>query len=107
MLKENKLVFKTGTGKIDLAYSGSLEKMHDSSRLINGTISLQDAGIQYLPENLLFNPVSGSIRFTGKNMSVENLVFHTGKSDIKINGEIKSIFYFINHLNEKHRWTGH
>ncbi|HEY4965324.1 MAG TPA: hypothetical protein VII28_02950, partial [Puia sp.] len=101
ILKENKLVFKSGTGKIDLAYSGSLEKMHDSSRLIHGTIFLQDAGIQYLPKNLLFNPVSGFIRFTGRNMSVENLVLHTGKSDIKVNGEVKSIFYFFNRLNEK------
>jgi AsmA-like C-terminal region len=101
-LKENRLAFTGGTGKIDLAYSGSLEKFHDSSRLINGTITLQDAGLQYNPGNLLFNPVNGTIRFTGRNMSIDNLVLHAGRSDLTINGKIKSIFYFFNHLNDKY-----
>ncbi len=101
-LKENGLVFTKGTGKIDLAYSGSLEKMHDSSRLLNGTITLQDAGLQYDPGNLLFNPVSGVIRFSGKNMTIDNLMLHSGRSDLTINGKVKSIFYFFNHLNEKY-----
>jgi len=101
-LKENKLVFTQGDGKIDLAYSGSLEKYHDSSRLLNGTITLQDAGLQFNPGNLLFKPVSGVIRFTGKNMSIDNLMLHSGRSDLAINGKVKSIFYFFNHLNEKY-----
>lgn len=101
-LNENKLAFTGGTGKIDLAYSGSLEKFHDSSRLLNGTITLQDAGLQYTPGNLLFNPVSGVIRFMGRNMTLDNFVLHTGRSDLTINGKVKSIFYFFNHLNDKY-----
>ena len=101
-LKENGLAFTQGTGKIDLAYSGSLEKFHDSTRLLNGTITLQDAGLQYNPGNLLFNPVSGIIRFSGKNMAIDNLILHSGRSDLTINGNVKSIFYFFNHLNEKY-----
>jgi len=102
MLKENAFTFTHGTGKIDLAYSGSLEKFHDSSRLLNGTIALQDAGFQYKPGNLLFNAVQGLIRFTGKNMIIDNLVLHSGKSDLTMYGKVKSIFYFFNHLNEKY-----
>ena len=98
-LKENRMAFTRGTGKIDLAYSGSLEKFHDSSRLLHGTITLQDAGLQYNAGNLLFNPVSGVIRFTGRNMSIDHLVLHSGRSDLTIHGNVKSIFYFFNHLN--------
>jgi hypothetical protein len=98
-LKENEMAFTAGTGKIDLSYSGSLEKMHDSSRLLNGTILLDEAGLQYKQGN--FNPVSGVIRFTGRNMIIDNLIFHTGRSDMTINGKVKSIFYFFNRLNEK------
>ncbi len=101
-LKGNEMGFTRGTGKINISYSGSLEKFHDSSRLINGTIILEDAALYYLPKNLLFSPVAGVIRFTGRNMIVENLIFHSGSSDIKINGEVKSIFYFFNHLNDKY-----
>ena len=100
-LKENELAFTRGTGKIDLAYSGSLEKFHDSSRLLHGTVTLHDAGLHYIPANLLFNPVQGVIRFTGRNMTIDNLVLHAGRSDLTMNGKVKSIFYFFNHLNEK------
>ncbi len=101
-LKGNEMTFTRGTGKINISYSGSLEKFHDSSRLINGTIILEDAALHYIPKNLLFSPVAGVIRFTGRNMIVENLIFHSGSSDLKINGEVKSIFYFFNHLNDKY-----
>jgi hypothetical protein len=101
-LKENELAFTRGTGKINLSYSGSLEKFHDSSRLLNGTITLEDAAVHYIPKNLLFNPVSGIIRFMGRDMTVENLMFRSGSSDLKINGKVKSIFYFFNHLNDKY-----
>ena len=101
-LKENELAFTRGTGKINLTYSGSLEKFHDSTRLINGTIILEDAALHYIPKNLLFNQVGGIIRFTGRNMAIENLMLHSGNSDLKIDGKVKSIFYFFNHLNDKY-----
>jgi hypothetical protein len=100
-LNENELVFTKGTGKIDLAYSGSLEKAHDNSRLINGSISLSDAGIHDISRKMFFTPVSGLIRFTGRDMIVENLKLHTGSSDLNMNGRVKSIFYLFNHLNDK------
>ena len=106
-LKENELAFTRGTGKINLSYSGSLEKFHDSTRLLHGTITLNDAGLHYIPGNILFGPVGGTIRFTGRNMSIDNLVLHAGSSDMTINGNVKSIFYFFNHLNDKYSfdWT--
>ena len=35
-------------------------------------------------------------------MNFENLVLHSGSSDLTMNGKLKSIFYFINHRNEKY-----
>jgi hypothetical protein len=100
-LDENELAFTRGIGKINLSYSGSLEKPHDSSRLINGTITLMDAGIHYVSRKMSFTPVSGIIRFTGRDMIVENLKLHTGSSDLNMNGKVKSIFYLFNHMNDK------
>jgi hypothetical protein len=101
-LKENELSFKRGTGKIDLSYSGTLENQFDSSRLLTGSITLSDADLHYAPRNLRFAPVSGVIHFTGRDMTIDNLVLHSGSSDLTVNGKVKSIFYFINHLNEKY-----
>ena len=106
-LKENELSFRGETGKIDLAYSGSFEKHYDSSRLLTGSITLADAYLHYAPRNLEFAPVSGVIHFTGKDMTIDNLVLHSGSSDLTMNGKVKSIFYFINQRNEKYSldWT--
>src|SRR5450432_648202 len=101
-LKENELAFTRGSGKLDLTYNGSLEKHYDSLRLLTGSITLADAGLHYAPRNLRFAPVSGVIRFTGKDMAIENLVLHSGTSDLTMNGKLKSIFYFINHRNDKY-----
>ncbi|HET7000660.1 MAG TPA: hypothetical protein VFI33_05115, partial [Puia sp.] len=101
-LKENELAFTRGTGKLNLAYSGSLEKHYDSTRLLTGTIILADADFHYKPRNFHFVPVSGIIRFTGRDMDFENLVLHSGSSDLTMNGKLRSIFYFINHRNEKY-----
>jgi hypothetical protein len=35
-------------------------------------------------------------------MNFENLVLHSGSSDLTMNGQLRSIFYFINHRNEKY-----
>jgi AsmA-like C-terminal region len=102
LLKENELSFTRGTGKVNLSYSGSLEKFHDSSRLLNGTITLEDAALHYIPKNMVFSPVGGVIRFTGRDMNIENLMLHSGGSDLNVNCKVKSIFYFFNHLNDKY-----
>jgi hypothetical protein len=100
-LEGNAVAFMQGSVKIDLAYSGSLENKYDSSRLLIGNITLDGAGIKYVPGNLLFSPVGGIIRFTGKDMIVDNLKLHTGNSDMSMNGKVKSIFYLLNHLDDK------
>jgi hypothetical protein len=101
-LKENELAFRRGSGKIDLTYNGSFEKHYDSTRLLTGSITLSDADLRYAPRNLQFAPVSGVIRFTGKDMFIDHLVLHSGSSDLTMNGKVKSIFYFINQRNEKY-----
>ncbi len=101
-LKESELTFTGGTGKIDVAYNGTFDREYDSTRLLTGSLTLADADLHYAPRNLRFAPVSGLIRFTGKNMSIENLVLHSGSSDLTMSGKLNSIFYFINQTNEKY-----
>jgi hypothetical protein len=101
-LKENELSFNRGTGKINLSYAGSLDKNYDMSRFLTGSITLANADIHYVPKNFHFTPVNGVVRFTGKDMSIDHLVLHAGSSDLTMNANVKSIFYFINHLNDKY-----
>jgi hypothetical protein len=101
LLDENTLAFTTGTGKINMSYSGSLEKTYDSSRSITGTFRMDSAGLNYIPRNLQFVNGQGNVRFQNKDIYIEQLSLHSGNSDLLMNGKIKSVFYLINQKNTK------
>jgi len=100
-LNENELAFTKGSGKINLVYSGSLEKNYDSLRMLTGVFNLDSASINYVPRNLLFNRGVGVIRFTGKDLIVDNLNLYSGSTDLIMSGALKSMFYLINQKNKK------
>jgi AsmA-like C-terminal region len=98
---ENTLVFTKGSGRINMIYSGSLEKTYDSLRSISGTFDLDSATLNYVPRNLLFTNGKGAIHFAGKDIFVDHLSLDAGSSDLLMDGNIKSVFYLINQKNNK------
>lgn len=100
-LNENELAFTKGSGKINLMYSGSLEKNYDSLRMLTGVFNLDSASINYIPRNLLFSNGVGVIRFTGKDMIVDNLNLYSGSTDLIMSGSLKNMFYLISQKNNK------
>jgi AsmA-like C-terminal region len=100
-MDENEMAFTKGSGNFNFIYSGSLEKNYDSLRTLTGNINLDSAAINYVPRNLLFTKGKGVIRFTGRDMIVDNLNLYSGSTDLIMNGSIKSIFYLINQNNNK------
>jgi AsmA-like C-terminal region len=101
LLDENALAFTKGTGKLDLRYSGSLEKTFDSLRMISGTFNLDSAGLLSVPRNLQFSNGTGLIRFQNKDILVEHLSLNSGSTDLTMDGKINSVFYLINQQNNK------
>jgi hypothetical protein len=100
-LDGSSLAFVSGSGKIDLVYSGSLESNYDSSRTITGNFNLDSGKMNYIPRNLLLSNVNGVIRFTGKDMIIDNLLLNAGSTDLTMDGSVKSLFYLINQRNAK------
>jgi AsmA family len=101
LLDENTLAFTKGSGKINMSYSGSLERNYDSLRSINGTFRMDSAGLDYVPRNLQFANGQGNIRFQNKDIFIEQLSLNSGSSDLLMNGKLKSVFYLINQKNNK------
>jgi hypothetical protein len=101
LVDENTLLFTKGSGKINLSYSGSLEKSFDSLRMISGTFNLDSADFNFVPRNLLFSNGKGVVRFQNKDIIVDQLRLNTGSSDLLMDGTIKSVFYLINQRNNK------
>ncbi len=100
-LNENEMSFTKGSGKINLIYNGSLEKSYDSLRMLTGNFTLDSAAINYVPRNLVFTQGKGVIRFTGKDMIVDNLNLYSGSTDLIMSGSVKNMFYLINQKNRK------
>jgi hypothetical protein len=69
--------------------------------MLTGNFNLDSAAINYVPRNLLLTNGTGVVRFTGKDMIVDNLNLYSGSTDLIMNGSIKSIFYLINQKNNK------
>lgn len=109
IFEENTLAFTGGSGRINMAYSGSLEQNYDSLRMIFGNFSMDSASIVYIPRNLKFTNGNGIIHFTGKDMIVDNLNVNTGSTGLVMNGKAKNFFYLINQKNNKLNidWTIH
>jgi hypothetical protein len=101
VLDENTLAFTKGSGKINMNYSGSLEKIYDSSRSITGSFNMDSAGLNYVPRNLQFSNGQGNVLFKSKDIDIEQLSLKTENSDLLMNGKIKSVFYLINQKNNK------
>lgn len=101
IMDENTLAFTKGSGKIDLNYSGSLEKNYDSLRSITGTFRMDSAVLNYVPRNLLLTDGKGTIRFQNKDIYIEHLRLNSGSTDLLMDGKIKSVFYLINQKNNK------
>ncbi len=101
IFEENSLAFTGGSGRINMAYSGSLEQNYDSLRMIFGNFNMDSASIVYVPRNLKFTNGKGIVHFTGKDMIVDNLNIYTGSTDLVMNGKAKSLFYLINQENKK------
>jgi len=100
-LNENEMAFNQGIGDINLIYNGSLEKEYDSLRMLTGNFNIDSATLNYVPRSLLFTKGKGVIRFTGKDMIVDNLNLYSGTTDLIMNGALKSMFYLINQKNKK------
>jgi hypothetical protein len=103
LFDENELAFSKGNGKINLVYIGSLEKSYDSLRMISGNFNMDSATLNYLPRNLQLTNGRGAIRFTGKDMIIDQLSLNAGSSDLVMDGSVKSLFYMINQKNKKLR----
>jgi hypothetical protein len=101
ILEGSSLAFDKGRGKINMLYSGSLESNYDSLRTVTGIFNIDSGMMTYLPRNLQLTHVNGNIRFTGKDMIVDNLNLDVGSTDLLMNGSVKSLFYLINQKNKK------
>jgi hypothetical protein len=88
--------FLSGTGKLDVTYQGSMSGTDTIMPVLNGTFTLQDAEVHYLPRDLLFKKCSGEIEFKDQALVLKNLMASIGHSEFTMTGNIQNLLAMIN-----------
>lgn len=99
--------FINGLGSLDITYNGSFAKEDTLKSLINGTLTLTDAEVNYLPRNLVFKKCSGVIAFKNEDLVISHLVTSVGTTNLTMNGEVTNLLALLNKNPEQltMNWT--
>lgn len=80
--------FLKGKGILDVKYNGSLSGNDTIYPSVNGTLSLTDAEVNYIPRNLVFQNCNGNLEFKDEDLIINNLSAKAGNTDLVMSGHI-------------------
>jgi hypothetical protein len=86
------ILFRKGSGNINLRYSGPITRETDIPKNLNGILLLDSAAFTYLPRDFEMVNGNGKIRFSGPDMFIDDLHVNTGTTDLLMNGSMKNLF---------------
>src|SRR6185312_16758307 len=86
------ILFRKGSGNINLRYSGPITRETDIPKNLNGSLLLDSAAFTYLPRDFEMVNGKGKIRFSGSDIFIDDLHVNTGTTDLLMNGSMKNLF---------------
>ena len=84
------LKFNRGTADLNLKYRADLVDFRLRKPFINGTITIKDADIDYVPRKLNFRNSSIALAFTGNDLFMNNIRVQSGKSTLSMQGKVEN-----------------
>ncbi len=87
--------FVKGTGNLDVTYYGSLVQKDSIQSALNGTLSLRDAELQYLPRNLVFKNCSGVLEFKNEDLIIQRFEATAGNTLLTMNGRVANLLAML------------
>lgn len=95
------LQFTEGSSAIDITFSGPIGGTDSTQSSLGGKVELKEAGMRYIPRNLVFSKGNGTLEFSQKDVLVRKLNLSTGRSTIVMNGIARNILSMLNISPEK------
>ncbi|HZV70279.1 MAG TPA: AsmA-like C-terminal region-containing protein [Saprospiraceae bacterium] len=95
LAESSSIRFVKGLGNLNINYNGSIAKDDTLNSLVNGTFTLTDAEINYLPRNLVFRNCSGVIAFKDQDLIISNLIASTGSTNLTMNGGVTNLLALL------------
>lgn len=82
--------FSKGKAIIKLDYRADIENFQIAKPLVNGTVSIKNANVSYVPRNLAFNDISVNLNFTKDDLYISSIKLKGAKSVVNMKGSIKN-----------------
>ena len=98
IIDQDFLGFTDGKAKVDLRFVADIINYEISKPIIDGTITIKKAALQYVPRRLKFKNVDVAMIFKDGNLIIPELNLESGKSVAKMNGQIDNFLnlYYSN-----------
>ncbi|MEO6133480.1 MAG: AsmA-like C-terminal region-containing protein [Saprospiraceae bacterium] len=96
LAESSSIRFLHGLGSLDINFNGPLMANDSLNSLVNGTFTLSDAEVNYMPRNLLFKNCSGVIVFKDEDLIISNFVATAGNTNLTMDGDIINLLALLN-----------
>ena len=99
--------FVTGTGALDIVFSGPITPHDTILPVLDGTFKMADAELQYIPRNLVFKNCKGELEFKKEDLIIKDVSATTGSTQLNMHGRITNLLAMLN-LNPERlviEWT--
>ncbi len=88
--------FTTGRAVVDVQYVGPMTKGDTVSTTMNGSITIKDGGMTYIPRQFVMNNTNGKILMKDNHLIVDQLKLNTGKTSLVMNGRAENFLSLLN-----------
>nr|WP_294943584.1 AsmA family protein [uncultured Mucilaginibacter sp.] len=93
--------FTRGSADFNLRYKADIINLKLTKPLVQGAINLKDINIRYIPRNLNLTNSSISLNFTGNDLLLNNIRLQSGKSIVRMEGQVKNFLNLYYSAPEK------
>lgn len=101
LAESSTISFLKGMGNLDIKYSGPLNEQDTLNPLLNGTLTLSDAEINYIPRNLLFKDGFGVLEFKNEDLVIKQLLLTAGNTKLTLDGNVNNLLAMLQINPEK------
>lgn len=90
VIGEESLRFTKGLVDLKLAYKADIVNFKFTKPYVTGNVDIKNADVTYLPRNLVFKNNSIALKFTDKDLYINNIRLQNGSSIVNMQGKVSN-----------------
>jgi len=90
-----------GTANLNLNYTADIVDFKLVKPVIQGTVNIKNADVNYIPRKLNFKNTSISINFSGNDLFLKNIHLQSGRSNVYMEGTVRNFLNLYYSAPEK------